>query len=1274
MKPSNTLLRTIAIVCLAVASLSVRAERDYEFAVALMDRDEPSFPTDDLVEHLAAQLEQKPETKMDAKLIRATLRMRQARDASVEKRKTLLDEAEALYREILTGPKTYKHYDIAERESATINSKRVAAMIKSAQQLDKTNPAAAKKLRQEAAETRSKIAAGHKAESDKNYGPFKDVYAKYKKWNEKENATGEKPIPPDLLKPLATTFDAWWLSEREYIVAKIEQLDCYDDADAARKTEGDAVIKLLKAYLEGTPKEYETQYEALSNFPVITAWCNYMLGRAFAALQNESDAGKAWQEALAVETNEMAPPQKKAIFTIKKSILHDLIKMKMRAKKYSDVEGTIVEARLDPGLRTLFEEDAGKDLMIDYAKALTLPADSSSAEYEKAIKELRKLIQNESKGGQPTRWANEYSRTIAELIEDARQKGKPRPKLTANEWYDAAHGFFLIGQQEYLKYNEAKDDPAKKKAQFEKMYDAYQNAVDYFHRTIAEARKAKTDLYTRVEVEPKAWSEMALGYLKMEHYYEAIIAYQAMRDSYLPDNRKKWMPDLKKPEYIPVQKKITEQLADLDKPDGLNVKSGKNIVFALDKNIEAHKSPNDLWNKRLKPKIMGTETIAVDDKNVNDPQYQLAKVDMEEAKSLVDSGKLSKDAKQAEDLFGQGEAKYLSAGAKFIAVKPASPAHELAMYQAGSAYTMAQSLWAMGRFKKPAADVFAKCKEYGKKAVEAFDKYDQALKTKPAEADEDKDRRRKLEGTVLLARNALHSGACEWEPVIKTADEYLAWEGKQENLAKSERDVALLNKFRAQIELASANWVPKCDQYLDGAEVTMKAWREIKTKENKIYVFMLNALSRRNLMASFQIDKFVKDGKKMEDGNSFTLDMMDKYENKVADLQAKRVEMMEENDENPTLEDYSRLVYLFNKTRRDKPCADTAKELLSKFDPKDTNCRIKDDEKLWKDYLVKMKTTIRYADLNKMDRCKKDHAVLIDYMYDTAAGLNATSPDKRPEDDKYNSDMEKARNQIETIRKNYPDCQTITDKTWQLQDNELVKATGGNGNSLLGIIEDEVDFRRKIIATREMLFSKALKVAADDEKKGMADDAKKYKEIALPQLKILTEYKGSTPELMALQADLSISVGKLDEALETVNKIRVETDSESIAYFDASRKASEILAMRKKYREAAEYPEFLALTIGFDARRVKERWPDMKIFLKECYDNGATMPDQLKKAFAEGAGQPEPKKEEPGVKPEEKKEPGAEEKKPEAKPEEKKPAEVKPDEKKPDAKPEEKKP
>src|SRR5256885_6139583 len=103
MKPIAAFFRLFILLVIAVLlAPAVRAEADYEYAKQLMELSSASFSTDDLVERLAARLEesQAPVVKMEAKLIRATLLQRQARELPPEKRVEKLKQASDYYKEL----------------------------------------------------------------------------------------------------------------------------------------------------------------------------------------------------------------------------------------------------------------------------------------------------------------------------------------------------------------------------------------------------------------------------------------------------------------------------------------------------------------------------------------------------------------------------------------------------------------------------------------------------------------------------------------------------------------------------------------------------------------------------------------------------------------------------------------------------------------------------------------------------------------------------------------------------------------------------------------------------------------------------------------------------------------------------------------------------------------------------------------------------------------------------------------------------------------------
>ncbi len=1199
---------------------SAHAELDYEFAKALIERDQPSFSTDDLVERLVAQLDANPATKTDAKLIKATYKRRKANNFSDPvKALELLQEAETLYKEVTAAGPTYRLSAIAEKDSSSMGNE----ILQVRRNAVKNNPAELKKLSAEIAASYEKLANERKTAAEATYVKFKEVFARYQKFNEENGKLDEakrKKMPDDLNKEIQKSFDEWVTADQLYVLARIQQLESYDDSDGAKKPLSEQMVAYTTAKLEQDD-------ELIGGFPNISAWYYLMQGKAAAAVQNEEKAADAWGTVLAMEGQNLPDFQQRRLKDVMRSCVASLVKLKMKTKKYGDVEAYILEAKMNSILKTMFDEDAGKELIIDYAKALTITSDNSQ-DFEKAIKELRTQIQKETAKGTRTAWSNRFSRAMAEILEDARDKRGAMPRLSSQEWYDAAYGFYLMGEQInriYLEHEKENPGSPKAKEEFEKAYEEFQNAVDYYRRAISVARNPdRTDLITRLQVEPKAWFEMGSCYLRMKHYYEAVVVFQAMRNTYMKDFRKKWLPDTSKPPYNKIAKQLDAALDELDKAkDGWLARADKTVIYALDENAKNHPDP---WNKKLKPFVMETEKIEDVGSKVTDLDYTSGRLDMEAAKSFVDAGKQDKNAKTAEENYTQGVQKYLAAVERFKKVKPTSQGYELALYQIGSAYTQAQDLWAKGRFvSKPRAEQEAQSKDMAIKALEALDKYTDHITKTPTTNDDDKETRAKLEGVILLARNSLYAGTQEWDKVVKSSDDYVAWEVKNEQ-TKSSADIAYLNKYRALIELASKKQPPDCDQNLKDAEVALREFRKIKKTDNKAFTFMLDALSYRYNVAAAQAAKL-----------KLAAEVIDAYNAKMADIQFQRVEMLEEEKEDVTLEDYSRLVYLFNRVGQKKRSADIAYKLLKKFDPENKNMIIPDDEAVWQGLLKKMEEVVKYDDLNKRDRCKRDHALLVDYMYDTRAGASLpVNDEKRPAYDKFNLDLEKALNQLNTIKKNYEDSYTLNDKH------------GENGKSYLRQVEEEIDFRRKIEAARDLLSDVALDVAEKLEKQGLADQAKTYRTIAHEQITELLKLRGETPQMQIKQTDIAISIGNLDEAVNGLREIRNKLDRESLLYFRASRNLSKVLAMQKNWRDAAEFPTFLVAMEALDTPRVKENWSDVREFLEECYKNGVPRPTGSVK-------KPEPKPEEPKTEP--KTEP---ETNPKADPK----AEAKPDEKK----------
>jgi hypothetical protein len=382
-------------------------------------------------------------------------------------------------------------------------------------------------------------------------------------------------------------------------------------------------------------------------------------------------------------------------------------------------------------------------------------------------------------------------------------------------------------------------------------------------------------------------------------------------------------------------------------------------------------------------------------------------------------------------------------------------------------------------------------------------------------------------------------------------------------------------------------------------------------------------------LAARQAEKFIQDGQMPRNSE-------EPYDRKVADIQELRASL---ETEKPTLDDASRLVYLFKKAKEDEKAVVQAHKLLEIFNPKDKDVRIPDDEKVWQDLLARMigdqhsKGVISYPDFHTLDNCKNDHMTLIDYMYDTNEGKFAPTPDKRPAFDKYDQDPEQALKWAKIIRSKYPDCQTLKaspntikalqewaaafkEKYSELKD--LITTPEGEPKAMLAVVEDEIDFRRKIFAALDLVSSLGLTIANNLEKTpGREADAKKYREWANDALEKITRQKGNSPEILVKIAENNIIIGKLEEALNMLWEVKSKVARDSQLYFRVSRRISEVLGLLKKWDKAVEYPQGIAILIGFDAPYVKENWPEMKAFLKECYANGVACPSQLKPAIEE---------------------------------------------------------
>jgi len=465
----------LALLCATlVCAGTVRAEADYEYARALLDREDPSFQTVDLVKHLIAQLEANPRTLSEAKLIHAALDRHEARKASVGMRATLLAEAEKLYGEILAGPNTFAHYSIAQRDAGTLDFDAAKALKKSALE----EPANAAQYSRDAGALFAKLVQKYKTDAEKAYPAFEKAVQEIDNWTAKNDPDSEgKPIPAALVAAANKAFEAWIDPDQRYVAMLLEQLDCIPETDGARKAFAAEVAKIC---------EVRTGNEKLSRQETAVAWYEMMEGKSYALLLNATEAENHWTEAW------RAP-------TLQKLITRERIRLGMKLKKYADVVKQVEE--LD--LAQMLADDAGKEILETYTHALTLVPDVTADDYQRAIRALQALIDHESPNGIATPWSNQFSVAMADVVTSARSK-LMLPSLRATEWFSTATGYTLRADAEHLRYTELNaTDRAHARPQFEKAVSEYENAAECFRRAISAAHAATPAV--RLSIEPKAW-------------------------------------------------------------------------------------------------------------------------------------------------------------------------------------------------------------------------------------------------------------------------------------------------------------------------------------------------------------------------------------------------------------------------------------------------------------------------------------------------------------------------------------------------------------------------------------------------------------------------------------------------------------------------------------------------------------------------------------------------------------------------------------------------
>ncbi|MCW8130281.1 MAG: hypothetical protein KIS92_08030 [Planctomycetota bacterium] len=1153
------------LLCLALGSAPARAsEADYRYAEELLKREGAGLPTRDLVERLAQELERSPaaSARLDGMLVRALLCRSQARAATETERAELLAQAKKLYEDFEAKGKGHPLLEVCRAEAVALERDCAKALAAAAEH----DPVRGKEKRAEAAKVLGAIADRRKAEAEALRPAvakaFKDLDAYMEAHPEIERAPGH------LVDAARRALNAYIPADKQYVVARLDQLETLDPSDPARKT----LAGELAAYCQAQLGWDVYLYPGLES---VAMWYGFLKGRVHATAGDDAQAETSWQDAISTVEALDDPAAVKEAREIKLLIGRDFMALLLRqAERQPGRYATAaqVSQQLQRDYPQMASADPGKEVLIGGAKALAHLPDADKEQFEAAVGDLRKVI---VLGG----WgANAACRALAEVLAESRKR-KLTLDLTPQAWFDAAHGLFLDGQIAWRDAQErraAGDAPGAERLA-EDARHSYEQAMQAFRNTIGQTRaQAQKEPLARLQLEPRAWFESGLCAYKLDDFASALLAFHAVDENFSPQGRAKWLPDAaqNRPWYF--KREVKEALAALDgvdtahrQEDGLLRASARNLVAAFQRFRAAHPGQTPPVTPRG-----WQEEDALAGKRVLTEANDLRAAGL---KALA-GGDTREGARQCREAF----ARLKEAARLFAQVSQDDRNYEAALYQAPAAWLAAQSLAAE---KSLAAQLDEREREdgraCGRKALEGFAVYEAWVAAHPSPDESVLARRLRLGLAAQMGRANAHFYLREWAKTVEACDRIAALEDPAQDAEASRKTDAAFLKFQALSHLAAAAEPPASDRHLEDALALLPAldarpdWR---------------AYAVRNLMA-----RYSNAVERARQGGGAEARVA-AYHGHLADLAAGIVAEAKA----PELEDRLRLTHYLREAGRLREAADAAAALLQAFDPEKKNARI--DDALWPAVYEKMTRIIRYDDLDKWERCKKDHLALLDLIYDTPEGAaRGRKGGPALAHDQQDADYAKALQQLATIRANYADC--ATNRPAAGAADQLL-----NGRGFLQAIEDEIVFRQRMLATRDMLADLALNAADELERSGDAAAAKRYRGMAAEQMEVLLETWSDTPDAKLRIARVKLANQEYDAALTLLFEVKRDAgDTSSDLYVRAARLASETCFAAGRFEEAAEYPRRM-LTLEVGEAWTRKHWPGMRAFAEACYARGARRP------------------------------------------------------------------
>ncbi|GMV79835.1 MAG: hypothetical protein AMXMBFR7_10190 [Planctomycetota bacterium] len=1139
--------RRLAVLLLApffLDGVPLAAQDDYVYAQRLLETHAEDLDAPSLVRRLAARLEsaRDPRRTLTARLLRAMACRTDARRATPARRQELLAEAEAHYQAFLAGGANHPDLARARADTETLQLDFARAQAQAAA----ADPAQAAELGRQAAQRLLEKADTHRIAAERLRVPLKAAFA------DPDLESEDDAKRARVLQRIQAALEPYLEHERPHLTLRLEALAAMptgpERAAAAR-----ALIAHLQAQLDS---------EDLGLLDDLCAWLQYAKGRTHALIQDEDAAAAAWHEALGYEMGGAPAEARAAALEIRKAILRDYVAMHERSasparfEKIVEIVSGAVDHPGHPDLQRLRCEPEGKLLRIARARAWPHVPEAGTEEFERALRDLHAIVRY----GPP--WSRNAAQAMAELAALAAQR-RLRPNLAPAVWLGAAHGAWLDGHaaaQRARELGPAETPEARAVRETERA--SFERAVALYRKAISTARGGPhASPAERLLVEPRAWSEMSDAHLRLDEPLETYLAAQALRDFFAPDRRARWLPDPKRDPKFYARTEIAAALAALDAPaghepgrEGWLARAANAAHFALGRLQRA--DPHlylRLQEGQAQPNACARAAILLDDAR---RLYAAARAAESPDAALA----------RARDAFLKAE----TAALGFQSLAAGDPQLETALYQAGAAWALAAQLAAEAPLKH--APEAARERACAEQALARWEAYESHLRAHPEQDDRALARRTERARAIALQRLLLHHQGRDWDRVLEAAAAYTALAPAADPNAA----LVALRSVQALAARAEGLPAPEAAQRLGTAEALLG-----RLAAQPAHL----SFARRTLAARYAA---------LAADSACEPEERRAWHGRAADLFAADLAAQEA----PPLETAARLLPLLQAAGRPRDAAAHALRLLERHDPNRRNAGI--DDEAWPALLEAMQSVLRFEDRERWKRCRQDHAVLIDWLYETREGAaNGDDPSLRPAHDKRPVDYERALEQLASIRRNYPDAATVAPR----RDEERFR-----GASWLDAVAAEIALRRTLLSVREGAVDLALEAAQEEEAAGRAGEAARLRQAAADQLGLLLEALGDIPSLRLRRAEALAAGGAIHEAIGLLEALRAEwPERDSAWYVRLSRRISELHFERRAFAAAAEWPERMRIA-GVNAEWKRKHWPDVDAFLERCYAAGAPRP------------------------------------------------------------------